>query len=166
MVSVTITQTVHLIAVKAAGTYIRINLESYRSLLTLFTMTATSLGATAMVAAEVYRRTLNSLSSRAWSHPSLSCALNSYILRSWRPSLSRESSESRWVTAVHHLGSEDLSTSILFAATFLILLTRITMAWSQSTNGLIAQFVLHPVARAVRSLSSNGQSLTMQMLDT
>ena len=86
-------------------------------------MTATSSGAIAMVAADVNPY---SLSSRAWSQTSLTCAFDYLLLYEDAHCFSREASETRWVTTpAHRLGSEG---PYRFAATFLILLTRIRMA--------------------------------------
>ena len=79
---------VHHTAVMARGIY-RIGNLFQITLLILF----------AMVVAEVqtYRDTL---SSRAWSHPTLTCALNYSLLYEDVHCLFREAGEARWVTAV------------------------------------------------------------------
>jgi hypothetical protein len=98
---VLIKQVVHLSAVMARGMYSIGNRFQITLLtVTLFTMTATSSGALAMVAAEVPY----TLSSRAcqWSHTSLTCALNYILLFEDAPShcFSREAGEARLVAAV------------------------------------------------------------------
>ena len=76
-------------------------------------MTATSSDALAVVAAE---QKVYSLSSRAWSHTCLTCELNFFfLLYKDAHCFFREAGESRWVTALRRLGSEDL---ILFQRLF------------------------------------------------